>query len=257
MLVLGGEIRDPELFRKRLGEAAQVFVADSGARHLRRLGMAPQVIYGDLDSLTNEEIQEYKDAGCRFVTSPAVKNDTDGGIVLKEALGRGYRDIRIWGALGGRPDHSYANIVLLQLVFPYGRAAANGVCCGTGYDAGYDAGCSAGCDVGYDAGCDVSCDGGQTQLPCVTIEDGGLSIFLARRGQWIEGSIGDYLSFFAVSPEVTGFTQIGLKYQPEGDRFVSSFPLGVSNEFMQERVWINWDHGILLCMQISRPILGG
>jgi thiamine pyrophosphokinase len=88
--------------------------------------------------------------------------------------------------------------------------------------------------------------------PDVVIEDGGVRIFLAKRGQWIEGKIGSYLSIFALSPEVTGFTQSGLKYQPVGGRFVSSFPLGISNEFIEEKACLNWEKGVIMCMQVDK-----
>ena len=219
LIVLGGDIQDTALFQRRLSEAELVLAADSGARHLLRLGFMPGQIFGDLDSLTADEIRACKDGGCQFVTSPAEKNDTDGVIVLREALNRGYKDIRIWGALGGRPDHSYANIVLLQLVY---------------LPAFYDVFGS-----------------GEEALPAITIEDGGMRIFIPKKKQWIEGEIGDYLSFFALTQEVTGFTQVGLKYQPAGGRFISGFPLGISNEFMQGKACIDWEDGILLCMHIQ------
>ncbi|MCL2166859.1 MAG: thiamine diphosphokinase [Clostridiales bacterium] len=218
LLVLGGDIRDDSLFRQRLTEADRVLVADSGARHLVRLGKAPDVVYGDFDSLTPEELRLLEEGGCRFVRSPAEKNDTDGGIVLREALKQGFRDIRIWGALGGRPDHSFANITLLQFVFlPECR------------------------ELGIRE---------EEDLPDIVIEDKGYSIFLAKKKQWIEGRKGDFVSFFALSSEVSGFKQQGLKYQPAGDRYVSAFPLGVSNELTRERAWIDWREGVLLCMHI-------
>ena len=84
------------------------------------------------------------------------------------------------------------------------------------------------------------------------IEDKGIRIFLPYKGQWLEGRQGDYLSFFSLTPEVTGFESKGLKYEPPGGRYESSFPLGVSNEFTQDTAWVSWDKGLLLCMHIAR-----
>ena len=220
LLVMGGEIRDFGLFRRRIEEAGLILAADSGARHILRAGARPAQVYSDKDSLSEEEIQKLENNGCQLILSPAEKNDTDGSYVLKEALSRGFTDIRIWGALGGRPDHSYGNLMLLQLALqgPYRLA------------------------YGPE----------DEDLPDVVIEDGGLRIFLAKRGRWIEGRKGDYLSLFALSPEVTGFRQEGLKYQPEGDRFVSEFPLGISNEFTGDRARLDWEKGVLLCMRVER-----
>jgi thiamine pyrophosphokinase len=219
VLVLGGEIKSKSLFRQRLDETEHVLAADSGARHLLDVGVMPEQVFGDLDSLGQEEIKKLEDGGCRFISCLPEKNDTDSGIVLQEAIDRGYKDIRIWGALGSRPDHSYANLILLQLVYLDGLRSA------------------------FTAQ--------EGELPEIVIEDAGLRVFLPRRGQWLEGKKGEYLSLFALTPEVTGFTQKGLKYQPAGDRFFSGYPLGVSNEFLGDKVWVDWEEGILLCMQVD------
>ena len=220
LLVLGGDIKDAALFGLRLCEADTVIAADSGVRHLLRLGYMPEQVFGDLDSLTADEVARLKSGGCKLTVSPAEKNDTDGSFVIKEALGNGFEVIRIWGALGGRPDHSYANIMLLQLATQpeYSRIYSQ-------------------------AG---------KEPPEVVIEDGGVKIFLARSGQRLEGKKGEYVSIFALTPEVTGFEQTGLKYQPEGGRFTSAFPLGVSNEFVQDEAWISWSEGLVLCMQVHK-----
>jgi thiamine pyrophosphokinase len=218
-LVFGGEIKDPVLFRRRLEEADLVLAADSGAGHALRAGIFPSLVYGDMDSLTAGEISLLEEGGCRFIVSPEEKDDTDGAIAFKEALNMGFKDIRIWGALGGRPDHSYANIMLLQLALA----------------------------PAYQGG-GLPQDGKNAD---VVIEDGGVRVFLPKRGQWIEGKTGSYLSIFALTPEVTGFTQTGLKYQPAGGRYVNHFPLGISNEFIKEKVYLNWENGIIMCMQID------
>jgi len=218
LLVLGGAIRDKALFRRRLDQAELLLAADSGARHLLDLGIMPEWVYGDMDSLSPEEVRRLEAGGCRFAACPAEKDDTDSAIVLKEALARGYRDIRIWGGLGVRPDHSYANIVLLQYALR----------------------------PEYRLGGDT--DG---ESPDVVMEDGDMRIFLGKRGARIDGRRGDYLSLFALTPVVTGFTHQGLKYQPADGRFASAYPLGTSNEFMEDRVRIDWDEGVLLCMHIG------
>jgi len=248
LLVLGGEIRDMELFRQRLESAARVYVADSGARHLTRIGLIPERIYGDLDSLSADEIRRFERAGCRFTVCPAEKNDTDGVIVLREALREGYKDIRIWGALGGRPDHAYANILLLRFPMSPEYAAVSGADFAAFRDPGDKMTKAGSCD-NVEHG-DNNDEDNNNEIDIV-IEDRGLRIFLAKKNAWIDGKAGEYLSLFALSPEVTGFRQKGLKYQPDGDRFISEFPLGISNEFTADRVWMDWDSGVLLCMRVD------
>ena len=115
VLAMGGEIRSYPAFAQALEGAGLVLAADSGARHFEGLRRWPDAVMGDLDSLSEEKAALWESRGCRMVRVKPEKNDTDGSLILKEAMKAGWRQIEVWGALGGRPDHSYANIALLEL----------------------------------------------------------------------------------------------------------------------------------------------
>ncbi|MDR1193837.1 MAG: thiamine diphosphokinase [Peptococcaceae bacterium] len=252
VLVLGGKIEDKAMFRQRALTAGAVLAADSGAGHLLALGLMPHQVIGDMDSLSAEQLAALTAGGCHLIRVPAAKDDTDGSLALKAALRAGYGDIRIWGGLGGRPDHSYANIQLLHLALApkylaIYRQKGGGWAVGSGGppEAGYS-------DLDAEAGERDAGDGESRLGPAVCLEDGGTRIFLPRRGQRIRGKKGDYLSFFALTPTVEGFAQRGLKYQPREGRYVSDSPFGISNEFLTDEVWVSWRAGRLLCMHIAR-----
>ena len=99
--------------------------ADGGAEALLRFGIAPDVFIGDLDSAAAPP-------ECGEITLlPRAKDDTDTAAAVKYALARGYGEITLLGALGGRRlSHTVAN---LQLLLYIRRAGANGeaVCSGT------------------------------------------------------------------------------------------------------------------------------
>ncbi len=213
VLVMGGTIRHKKAFAAAVEGAALVLAADSGARHFAELSRLPDAVIGDLDSLDPAAAEGLRRRGCKLVRVKPEKNDTDGSLVLKEALKQGYKNIEVWGALGGRPDHSYANIALLQL--------------------------------------------GELGGSQVRLRDGDYCIFLPRKGERIKGAPGDYVSLFALTDIVTGFTNEGLKYQPAGGRYVRSFPLGISNELAGSEARIDWAEGQLLCMVISRDFEKG
>lgn len=84
-----------------------VIAADAGYAELIRQGVKPDLVVGDFDSLGEVP------AGETVVRHPVMKDDTDMMLAVKLGLERGYRDFRLYGALGGRLDHTLANIQTL------------------------------------------------------------------------------------------------------------------------------------------------
>jgi thiamine pyrophosphokinase len=116
-VVTGGQIGDMEFFRSKLSELnpSEIICADSGARHLYPLGIIPDVIIGDMDSLS-QEMQNYFDGkGSRFVRYPEAKDETDTQLALEYACDLAPEKIYVFGAFGSRIDHVTANISLLLL----------------------------------------------------------------------------------------------------------------------------------------------
>jgi thiamine pyrophosphokinase len=93
----------------------RLICADGGARAALALGLTPEVVVGDLDSLDETMQARLKAMGCRFVVYPASKDWTDLELALKLAVQEGAAEIIILGALGGRLDQELANILLLLL----------------------------------------------------------------------------------------------------------------------------------------------
>lgn len=91
--------------------------ADSGLDTAKRLGVFPQVIVGDFDSVS-EPPSEYVDPvsgrKSEIITHPARKDDTDTNIAAMLAVERLAEEVYIVGGLGGRVDHTLSNIVLLK-----------------------------------------------------------------------------------------------------------------------------------------------
>lgn len=89
--------------------------ADGGARHVLALGMIPRTIIGDMDSLSSEVLGNLRKSGCRILEYPVRKDETDTELALRYALELQPLEIEIYGALGGRIDHTLANISLLVM----------------------------------------------------------------------------------------------------------------------------------------------
>ena len=97
----------------RLGSDDYLIAADGGSEHCRKLGLIPDVIIGDLDSLPPDRVSEWREKGVEILRHPCRKDQTDLELSLDLAQKKGAEEILIFGALGLRWDMTLANIMLL------------------------------------------------------------------------------------------------------------------------------------------------
>jgi len=90
---------------------------DHGYDHARRLKIKPDLIVGDFDSC-NSEMSEFGDIPVQAF--PVQKDDSDTMLAIRYALSAGYKHIIITCALGGRMDHTIANIQSMTFVASHG-----------------------------------------------------------------------------------------------------------------------------------------
>jgi thiamine pyrophosphokinase len=89
--------------------------ADGGLRFLHALGLKPDLLIGDLDSISPAELEAAQVEGLEVRRYPVHKDETDLELALEAVIAGGYEEIRIVGALGGRLDMTLANLFLLFL----------------------------------------------------------------------------------------------------------------------------------------------
>ena len=99
--------------REEVAGAGLVVAADGGSVTLERWGITPDVVVGDLDSLSTEKAEELRRRGAKIIPFPAHKDQSDLELALRHAIESGADDIVILGAFGGRLDHALANTLLL------------------------------------------------------------------------------------------------------------------------------------------------
>lgn len=102
------KINDYNFVKKLLEPDDFIICADGGYRHAVALAVTPDLIIGDMDSCTLQLPGNVEVKKC----SP-IKDETDTFMALKEGLSRGFCDFLLFGAMGGRLDHTIANISLL------------------------------------------------------------------------------------------------------------------------------------------------
>ena len=84
--------------------------ADGGCNHLNAMGIVPNYIIGDLDSINKSLIEYYESKNVTFKKFPTHKDQTDSEICVHLAKTLNATKIDFIGALGGRIDHALANI---------------------------------------------------------------------------------------------------------------------------------------------------
>jgi len=174
-----------------------VIAADGGYAALDTLGVKADLVVGDFDSLG------YVPEAEEIVQHPVRKDDTDTLLAIRLGLERGYRNFVITGALGGRLDHTFANLQALLFLRDHG---ARGLLYGDGFAA-------------------------------TAVTNGSITI----EGQGT-------LSVFSFDPTATGVYLQDVSYPLENAELTSSFPIGVSNEFIGKPATIGVEDGTLLVM---------
>lgn len=102
-----------------------ILAADGGYLVAQQQGIMPDMMIGDWDSAPKPKTD-------KMITLPKEKDDTDTHFAAKWALDHGFRHIKIYGAIGGRLDHTLAN---LQTLYYLAEQKAQAVLFGEGAEA--------------------------------------------------------------------------------------------------------------------------
>jgi thiamine pyrophosphokinase len=115
IIVSGGGSVNSAFFNEKIREMGRCLTicCDGGARHFQNLGIKPDVIIGDMDSIDPAQLASFNSDERKIIKYPVNKNYTDTELALDYALDLKPEKILIWCALGGRIDHTLANIFLL------------------------------------------------------------------------------------------------------------------------------------------------
>jgi thiamine pyrophosphokinase len=204
-VIVGAGVCDVDDLKERLviNDGDMCIAADGGLDYLLKAKIQPCLVIGDMDSVENREKIE------AFNTRlyPPQKDDTDMMLAIKEGLERGFKEFEIYGALGGRFDHSFANIQCLCYIIKHG---ATGRLWG---------------DHGSFA---------------TMIENGEITF------EGHKYALGRKISVFAYGQVACGVTERGLKYSLDNVDLEVDFPLGISNEFTGKDAYIKVSDGILM-----------
>jgi thiamine pyrophosphokinase len=108
-------------YAAQFGAAELLIAADGGALPLLRAGLRPHIVIGDMDSLDDASLRALGEQGAELRRYPREKDATDLELALLHTAAAGATEIDVLGGLGGRWDHTLANVALLALPELIGR----------------------------------------------------------------------------------------------------------------------------------------
>ncbi len=112
IIFANGRMESPPPITKSVLPSDLIIAADGGSLHCKTLGIIPNVIIGDFDSIGTKDISPYKEVGVEIVQHPTHKDETDLELALQYAVNHGVTKVHIIGALGNRWDMTLSNILL-------------------------------------------------------------------------------------------------------------------------------------------------
>ncbi len=195
-----------------LAKAHLRIAADGGLRLCRQLNLLPDILVGDFDSLTEEEVRQMQDLGVQVERFPTRKDETDLELALGFADQKGVEEIVILGGLGARWDQTFANLLL-----PVSRRFRH---------------------------LPMVLVDGEHELYFLNAPP-------TRRLQ-IVGKAGDTLSLIPLGGDVKGVTTQGLEYALYGEDLLFGMTRGLSNVLVEDTAQIELQQGSLLIVVIHQ-----
>lgn len=123
LIFANGDLNDGPAVRAALAHApdARIIAVDGGARLALACGLDPEIVIGDMDSLSPGELDDLRARGAQIDRYPPAKDETDLELALLHVAQTGADWMRIIGAVGNRFDQTLANLYLLTLDVLAGR----------------------------------------------------------------------------------------------------------------------------------------
>jgi thiamine pyrophosphokinase len=213
VVLAGGTLGDSDRLRPLVELGDLIVAADGGARHAVLWGRLPDMVVGDLDSLSLEEAEYLEGQGVTILRHPPGKDQTDLELALDlardKARDHGAAEVLLLGAWGGRWDMTLANALLLQRYSGEPRIRLTDGC--------------------HDLW---------------LVETGG---------PWpVDEEVGDTVSFLPVGGLVKGVTLGGMVYPLNQATLAPGTTWAVSNVVKEPGAWVRVDEGRLLGIRIRK-----
>ena len=111
-----GEKISKKIFSLFSNEINFIICADGGSNKIHHLNIEPDIIIGDMDSISNKSLKKFKKSKIISINN---QNSTDLEKALKFAVKMNPDKIYIFGAMGNRIDHTLTNLNLIKKYYKY------------------------------------------------------------------------------------------------------------------------------------------
>lgn len=111
LIIANGTHPPPDVVRSLSRDADIIVCADGGANHAHKIDIRPDIILGDLDSITRRTLRAFHDVPTMFVDD---QNTTDLEKALLYCLGKKVQSVAVVGGLGTRIDHATGSLGCLK-----------------------------------------------------------------------------------------------------------------------------------------------
>lgn len=212
VIFANGQVQAIQIAWRYCQPVDRLIAADGGWYHLQALHLQPDVLIGDFDSITPQELQSIQAQGIKTIQHPRRKDETDLELALRYAVQNGSSRITILGGLGARWDQTLANMLLLTQK-EFQRIPISLV------------------------------DGNQVLFT--------LNASTRSRVQ-IEGQPGDTVSLLPLSGDVHGISTSGLEYPLQNETLTTGSTRGVSNVLLKSPASIEIKTGALMIVLIHQ-----
>jgi thiamine pyrophosphokinase len=213
VIFANGDLNDPQGALHHLHPEDLLIAADGGLHHCRTLGLTPQVLIGDFDSISAHDLVSLEAKGTRLLRHPPAKDYTDLELALQYACDAGASEVLLFAALGGRWDQTIANLLLPA-------------------------------SPGLEHISITIVDG--------THEIRLLDARLQPVEHEISAQPGDTLSLIPISNEASGVVTHGLKYPLKNESLLFGATRGVSNQVQETPARVRLGKGLLACILIRQ-----
>ena len=208
IIFANGELPDLDAARTLLQAGDYLIAADGGANHLLKMGILPELVIGDLDSVDEDTLFQLTSAEVNIEQYSEDKDETDIELALGYAVEMRPSAILIVGGLGGRLDQTLANLsILTDPMLPK---------------------------------IDIRLDDG--------LEEAFFCRVSAEKGGQVEvrGRSGDTVSLIPWHGPVEGVSTEGLQWPLYGETLYPDKSRGISNVMLSESASVKIENGLLL-----------
>lgn len=120
LIIANGDIKDYNFLSSIVEKSDFLLCVDGGVDHILKIGIYPDMVFGDLDSISPEGLNFIEEKHIPIKRFPAIKDSTDTELAIDYLVSKKYKEIVLVGVTGSRQDHTLGNIFLLNYLLEKG-----------------------------------------------------------------------------------------------------------------------------------------